>query len=170
MKNRIVALVVLAALAVPWAGRAETVAATIGRSDRVYTFVADTSQSARAVAMWQKRNTDLDLFVFFLDDEEPILLVSSFATGERLEITEYGILPGAAYSVVVSKFEGPSSKFTLNVSSAGSELVSFSGSSDPYDGQLRFTGELPSLATQDPYFAQMERLVQDARQVKARYR
>lgn len=160
----------LVALVLSGLAAAETVSGSIGSADRVYTFVADTSQSARATAMWSKGRSDLDLYIYWLDDEEPVLIGASFASGEKLEIAELGVLGDGVYSVVLSRFSGPSTKFNLNVSTSGSEIVSFSGSNDRDGGRLRFAGELQTLSAQDPYFAVMEQQVERWQRLKRRWR
>ncbi len=149
---------------------AETVGGSIGGADRVYTFVADTSQSARVIAMWAKGSSDLDLFVFFLDAEEPLLVAASEATGERLELTEFGLIGNGLYSVVLARYSGGRTKFTLNVSSMGSELVSFAGEEGSNGRGLDYLGGLASLATEDPYFAAIEIAVARHKAVKRRLR
>lgn len=158
---------ILAAIAVSaGAAQAATVSGTAGSSDRVYTFIADTSQSARATLMWSKSRSDLDLYVFWLDAEEPELVAASFANGERFELTELGVLGDGLYSVVVSRFSGPSTRFTLNVTTTGSESVSFSASSDPAAGQLAPIGDLDSLASQEVHFAAMRQRLTRLRELK----
>jgi hypothetical protein len=70
---------------------AETVQANIGGQPKVWGYVANDSTATRIVAMWQKKNSDIDLMIY--GDQPPpngILVGVGLSTVERLEIVEVG--------------------------------------------------------------------------------
>jgi len=163
MKSRLLcmvwACVGVALLAV--AAGAETVSGVATSGGRVYSYLADGSRPSRAVLMWAKKGTDVDLAVFADDSPDPIPVAIGIGSEDRLEVVEHGAVAGALYFVVVQKFSGPNSKFYANVSTQGSEGLSRRAG-------LRSVGSLAALAARDPYFERMRELMDAARSHKSR--
>ncbi|NJL27221.1 MAG: hypothetical protein HC897_04685 [Thermoanaerobaculia bacterium] len=128
MKHRVALPIVLTALlafGIVLPAGAETERGRISTNDElVYSFIADTDQQAKITVMWDRSNTDIDVFVFLLDGDDELLVAASAGATDGLESVEVGVIPGEEYLVVLSHFEGPSARFQANVSTTGSENVS----------------------------------------------
>ena len=135
---------------------AETERGRITSSDRLYSFIADSSQSTRITLMWDKASTDVDVGIF---DQLGNVIAISIGSTDGLEAIEVGVVSGVIYTVVLSKFRGPNAKFQLNVSTAGSEIVTRSP-------QLTPLGDLDSLAATDSYFAHIRESMELATALK----
>lgn len=156
---------VVAALTVA-AARAETVTGSATAGGKVYSYVADDSRPSRAVLMWAKKSTDVDIVIFADDSPDPIPVAVGFGSEDRLEVVEHGALGGALYFVVIQKFSGPNSKFYCNVSTQAFEGLNREGG-PLADGRLHYVGSLDGLAADDPYFARMRDVMRAATARKA---
>ncbi|MGH9464942.1 MAG: hypothetical protein ACRD0X_04805 [Thermoanaerobaculia bacterium] len=149
---------------------AETVSATIGGAERVYTYVANASTPSRAVLMWAKRATDVDVSIFVdVSPDDPVPVAQGIGEEDRVEVAEHGAIRDALYYVVVSRFSGPNSKFFLNVGTAGSELLSSRGDDTVFPG-LRYLGSLRALAAADTRFAKIQDHLAATRAAKLAHR
>lgn len=156
---------VLALLLAAAPGRGETVSGTATTNGKVFTYVANESRPSRAVLMWAKKATDVDIGIFADASPDPIPVALGFGTEDRLEVVEHGAIGGALYYVVVQKFSGPGSKFYCNVSTASFELLSREDGALE-DGRLHYVGSLAALAADEPYFARMQQQLAAARTAK----
>lgn len=154
----VVLLAALVALTLAPAAMAETERTKIGNG-KVYTFIADTSQSARITVMWDKRQTDLDIVAF---DSAGNVVGVSIGAADGLEVLEFGVVGGVIYDVALLKFAGPNTKFQANFSTAGSELVS-----RPNGGNFGYVGDLNALAAADAHFASIQEKAEAALAFKA---
>lgn len=151
----------LALTALPAA--AETVRSKIRPGqEKAYSWVADSAQSSRVTVMWNKANSDIDVFAYLLTDDEPLLAAASTGSTDGLELLEFGVIPGEEYLIVLTLFDGGTARFEANVSTAGSEGL-FQG---PGRRGLRELGDLNALEAADAYFSTLRPSIERYRDVK----
>lgn len=138
-----------------------------GNRDLVFSWIADTDQSSRVTVMWDKSAADIDTAAFILSGGNAVTVGAGLSATDGLEVIEIGVIPGSVYVVNLSLFTGPQTKYNLNISTMDSEIVTRQAPSPAGDnGQLRYVGELQTLAQEDPAFADMLRVVEDLRAQK----
>lgn len=144
---------------------AETVRKKIrNNSDLVYTWYANESNATQLIAMWDKSGSDIDLYAGYFDSGgNAVYTVDSYASTDGLEVTQFGVVEDVEFFVVVTLFRGSSAKFQMNVSTTGYETVFGPGD----QSNLRFVGELQTLAAADERFAAMARELEERSDRKA---
>jgi len=162
--NTVFALSLLALL-VAGPALAESERGRIRPGDEIaFTFIADTDQQAQITSMWDRFATDLDIYVFLLpEDDDSLLVAASTGATEVLESVEIGVIGGEQYLVLLSHFDGAGTRYQLNISTSGSELISKGGG-------VASLGTLSALAAKGDDFAAMEQVTEQVRELKRRAR
>ena len=128
---------------------AQTVTGKIKKGKQLlWAFQPSFANQIIATAMWEKKSTDLDMYIFVIDessslqdDEDLFLVGAGVSETKNLERVTIGVPSDAlnenAY-LMLDSISGPSTKFQLNLQFTSSEELSkaslkFVGEFDPYE-------------------------------------
>ena len=106
----------------------ETVTGKIGREKiLIWSFIPTGTTQAIAIAMWQKRNTDLDLDFGYWDGDDFVIIGIGWAETENIERVTIGIPPGLVSEdvlIALTNVSGAATKYELNVQTTMPESLS----------------------------------------------
>ena len=123
---------------------------------RAFTVTTDTSLIVEIQALANNTRTDLDIMVTTEVDGEEEVVVDSQSGVLQFELASVGLLGATTYKVTVTNVAGPSSKWTLVMTSPGSV-----DASQGARFSARALGTFSIDGPVDPEFAELQRLVRE---------